>query len=171
MGEETISIHMSDGFTMQTDGASSSFLWGYINQPIGGNQGINAGQHGQESYGWNPSAIRHADAAFDAGLSMQEKIDTAAFAWNSGDVIKIATVWYPIDVGDRISNVIMPDDNIGCQITLPQTRRIFSTTGWVNSLITDCAKENLMPHLYATKFLDGRLDFITCRRRWVGVPA
>lgn len=145
--------------------------WGYFTNPNG-----NKGEIGQASYGWNPIAIHHVDAAFAAGLKFQENLLATWWTWDPGHVIELATVFYEMDTGDRISTLISASagDYVGTIIPSTPTRRILQTTGWVDSARQSSAKPIYAPHLYS-RFAPGNdgnnfLEHLSAQWRWVGDP-
>lgn len=179
VGEEQIAIDMRDAWIMNAEAiATAGTSWAYVTLASG-----NPGLLGQASYSWNPNAIRHADAAFAAGLVLQESWVVDAWTWIPTDVYTLATVWYPISGGDWISNVLIPDNHLGIQVNLLGGLRRFQVTSWVNSAKQDTrqnpadattARNNLMPHLYSKRVSGAGapniIEFICCRWRWVGIP-
>lgn len=143
--------------------------WKYLFAPVG-----SPGQIGQDAFGWNPFAIRRADLKFAAGLTLQEHLLTDFWTFDAGDFYSLATVLYPMADGDSISGQTDPSSYIGTITTSTPTRRIFASTGWVNSGVQNTGgKPDLAPHLY-TRFTgtntDAFLEYFLIRHRWVGVP-
>lgn len=164
-----ISIENRDSWIMDADTTpTAGATWGYVTRPLSA-----AGKFGASSFSWSPNAIRHADAAFAAGLKLQEKIIADAWVWQPTDVLDIATVWFPINQDDKIDNTLIPDSHIGITYRLAPGQRRFKTTDWVNSAKTSSTKANLMPHLYAkgTTITAGpnSIEFFVCYWRWVTV--
>lgn len=179
VSDEQIGIDQRDAWIMNAEAIPTpGTSWAYITLPSG-----SPGLIGQSSYSWNPDAIRHADAAFVAGLKLQESWVLDAWAWFPTDVYTLASVWFPISQGDWISNVLIPDNHIGIQVNLLGGLRRFQVTSWVDSAKQDTrvipadattAKTNLMPHLYSKRTSGSSgpniIEFICCKWRWVGIP-
>lgn len=169
VSDDNISIENRDSWILDPGTVPAiGTTWGYVYSPAFG-----VGAFGASSYSWSPNAIRHADAAFDAGLKLQERIIADAWVWEPTDVEKIATVWFPMNQGDRIDNTLIPDANLGIIYQLAPGQRRFKSTGWLNSAITSCTKANLMPHLYSQKTAvtsgPNSIEFFICYWRWVSV--
>lgn len=175
IGQERVSISLRDAWIMDAHGfgvgALSLNTWGYVTKPRG-----NPGQFGQSSYSFSPQAIRHADAAFAAGLTLQERIITTLWLWEpSGTTLELATVLYPMGPGDQISNVSDPSSHIGVSITALHGQRRIQSTGWVNSGKQSSTRPNLAPHLYSRhtvepRGVDDHLEHLTAYWRWVVDP-
>lgn len=173
VADPRVTVALRNTWIMDTRGVGGSATWGYLTAPETQRIVTCDGYFrvfGQSSYSWSPRAIRHADAAFAAGLTLQEKITACAWTWEPTEDAWITTVWYPKGLGDDISNVDIPDDHVGINIKLAQGRRIFKTTGWLNSAKQDATRPNLLPHLYSTKPIEGRLEYLLAQWRWVGIP-
>lgn len=174
VADPRLTFSLRNGWLIDLRGVGGSATYGYLTTPY--EQRIGAlidgyfRKFGESSYGFNPRAIRHADAAFAAGLRLQERLILSAWGWSSSDVATLTTVWYPKGVGDDISNVDNPDAHLGISVVLPATRRYFSNTGWLNSAKQSSTKPNLAPHLYSTKDKEGVLEFLLAQWRWVGTP-
>lgn len=180
-----IEITMRNSWPLTLDTIpTAGTAWGYVTWPL--NDGSNAfpdtnmlpetgpSHEGQSSYSWNPRAIRHADAAFASGLKLQEKIIVSAWLWAPTDDYDLATVLYPANVDDDVSNLLLPDANIGTIVKPLGGLRRFQVTPWADSGVQACAKENLAPHLYTRRTVHASspnpLEFFTSYWRWVGVP-
>lgn len=173
VGDPHVSIALRDAWIMNAEALANVYVdtaWGYVTIPFG-----NPGRIGQSSYSWSPRAIRHADAAFAAGLKLQENVIADAWVWHPGDELHLATVWYPLAPGEKIDNaVLMPDDFIGTDIRALGGVRQFQCTGWHNSLMQASSKPNLAPHLYSKMTLitagPNTLEYWTSYWRWVFTP-
>jgi hypothetical protein len=86
-----------------------------------------------KAYSWFPEAVLDADDAYNAGLSLQEKIDAVWWSWTAGSVFQVAVVWYGFEIGGYIDPAIVPTDgvNIGAKIDSWATVRGVRTTGWI----------------------------------------
>lgn len=151
---------------------SSPANWGYMTNPDG-----NPGSIGRSGFGWTPQAIHRADAAYAAGLKMQEKIDYLLWVWTGADDLHLATVYFNLNPTDVMSTLISTTAgaNIGVELVGDPGVRRFRTTGWVDSLIPTPTKALLAPHLYCKNFgapLSGpvKLEFFTANWRWKGDP-
>jgi hypothetical protein len=169
LGDPQPSIQWRPGWILQQSGIVPD-VWRYLSDPKGA-----TGLTGRHDSGWNPVALRHADASFAAGLVLQEKIVSDYWTWDNVAPYELATVWYPFDVNDDISGMSVPDDYIGCVAEATPTRRIFASTGWVDSLITDTGgKKNLLPHLYVRYSVvsagGDSCEYVKASNRWVFQP-
>lgn len=175
VAEPRITFSLRDSWVVDLRGVGGSATRGYLTTPyeqrIGATVDAYFRKFGESSYSWNPHAIRHADAAFAAGLKLQERLILSAWGWGVSDTAKISTVWYPKAIGDDISNVDDPDPNVGIEVIVPATHRWFSNTGWHDSATRASARTNLAPHLYSSKDKEGVLEYLLAQWRWVGVPA
>lgn len=133
------------------------------------------GEVGRSGFGWTPQAIHRADAAYEAGLILWEKIDYLFWTWSSPNDMQLHTVYFDLDPDDVMSTLITATapDHIGTTINADVGIREFNTTGWVESQIPTPAKGILAPHFYMSGD-DGAgpsfLEFITSQWRWVGDP-
>jgi hypothetical protein len=166
-----------DNWPMANEGSGPTFSWGYLSSPIPVDARSGPGltdtyfrPFGQSGYGWQPRPIRHAGAAFAAGLTLQESMNVCAWGWDTPDVIDISTVWYPKNAGDSISNTDIPDSYIGITYRELIGVRRYQRKPWQNSGVQACAKLDLMPHLYSTRFKIGRVEDLWAKWRWVAIP-
>jgi hypothetical protein len=149
-----------------------SGAWSYLTGPRNATGGI----PGQSDFAWNPLAIHRADAAYAAGLRLQEKVEWLLWTWQPTDSYDLATVYFDLDQGDVISTLISASagSHIGVQVTSDGAVRKTHSTGWVNSSIPTPTKALLAPHLYAKHNGvindDVFLEFFTAHWRWVGDP-
>ena len=171
ISDERVSIKHSDAW-LTAVGTGGSGEWKYFTSAEG-----NPGIIGVSGFGWTPQAIHRADAAFAAGLVLQEKVDYLAWAWTAADNVYIATVFYDLDPGDVISTLISATagDHRGVTVQFPQGVRKFQSSGWVNSVIPTPVKDVLAPHLYTmstTVPLSGhaKVEYLTAFYRWIGDP-
>lgn len=168
-----LSFKFSDAWMVDVKTAGPG-VWMYFTGPFP----IPAGGIGRSGFGWTPQAIHRADAAYAAGLQLQEKLDYVFWSWTAPDLISLATVYFELGVGDVISTLISSTagDHIGVQIAALGGVRKFQSTGWVNSNIPTPTKPVLAPHIYTktdrSDALSGqpRLEYLTAKYRWVGDP-
>lgn len=145
--------------------------WAYLSSPY--NEGL---QLGGSSYTWMPCSIRDPDAGYDAGMTIEEHMTAVLWNWDSGALIKLATVLYPMDTGDVISTEISSSagDFVGIIMDSSDGVREFKTVGWSASAIDVPTKPILAPHLYmawvAPKDTRPALEYVEARWRWVGEP-
>lgn len=170
IGEALPSFTLRDGWIMTVNDFAAPLELKYFSDTSG-----NPGQVGQNAFGWNPLAIRHADAAFAAGLTLQENLLADFWSWDAGRIYRLATVWYPFNDGESISNTTVdPSAHVGVTIDSVPTRRVLSGTGWLDSGVQASSKHNLLPHLYGeyvtTKALNNSVEYLLALRRWVGAP-
>lgn len=148
-------------------------VWSYFTGPF-----QLGGPIGRSGFGWTPQAIHRADAAYAAGLKLQEKLDHVFWSWTAPDLISLATVYFEMGPGDIISTLVSASagDHVGVSIAALGGVRQFRTTGWVDSAIPVPVKPVLAPHLYTktdrASALSGspRLEHLTAHYRWVGDP-
>jgi len=144
--------------------------WTYFTDPEG-----NAGTIASSSYTWDPYSILDADAAYAAGLTIEENL--SAVFWNNllGRDFDLAVVRYPMDTGDRVEPGLLADDHVSAFLTSGNGVRKWQTTGWVASTIDPPTKPILAPHLYSrwsgTKDDRPRLEYLRALWRWVGDPS
>lgn len=145
--------------------------WKYLALPVTGHAG---------AFSWMPRAVLDAQAAYSAGLVLQEDVQGIYWCWNPATVFQIAVVWYAFDHDGFIDPAITPDDtspgrNVGVLLSAWPTIRGMVGTGWQDSPIDTPTAGALAPHLY-TRFLSGTQDpghfpeEIVARWRWKGAP-
>lgn len=168
-GPASLEFEMVDGWIMDLTGPAPG-VWFYAYHPLG-----EPGQRGQSSYGWAASRIPSADAAFDAGLILQENISAVWWLWDPSSDRELGTVLVPLDPGDLVSNVTVdPVNQLGITLdALPGVRQ-WQTTGWVDSATQSCDKGDLAPHLYArynaVQGAEAFLERFMIEWRWVARP-
>ena len=161
-------IRARGDWKLNPSGGASQGQWQYLSEPIG-----SYGQVGQSSFTWDPHSIRDADAAYGAGLVLQEHM--AAVVWNFtlGESIDVGLIRYAVNDGDMISTLATPSGNVGCFITSGNGQRKWQNTGWVNSGIPTPTKPILAPHLYSRWTGTGttgsfHFEYLLARWRWAG---
>jgi hypothetical protein len=170
------SFSLRDAFGVDGPGGVD---WGYFTGPEGG--GFLSGKIGMSSAGWNPVAIWHVDSAFAAGLTFQERLAGVWWQYDTvaGGAVKhqLATVYYEMDIGDRISTVISTSagDFVGAIIDAQPGIRAYRDSGWIDSARQSSEKPIWTPHLYNRKVLPGfdttkTLEHLLAQWRWVGDP-
>lgn len=169
IGEPRTAISYRD--TAKMSGPTSiAGTWQYFAQPQVG---------AERSWGWIPYGIVSANLAYNAGLKLQEKVDTTMFAWTPGSVFDITTVWYNLNDGDSISPLITPTESgptrdVGVIVPSLDGLRQMRSTGWQVSPIGTPTNSTLLPHIYA-RYVSGtngglRLDVHRVQWRWMGDP-
>jgi hypothetical protein len=168
IGDERFSIKMMDAWTtaVRTSGSGTYMYYTAANG--------NPGEIGRSGFGWTPQAIHRPDAAFAAGLVLQEKLDYLFWAWTGADAVFLATVLFPLNPTDVISTLISASAGsyVGVQVQADPGIRRFQSTGWVNSGQQTSAKTIFAPHYYTmttTPSLSGspKIEYATARYRWV----
>lgn len=174
IGEPEPSIHIRGEWQIVKLPTTAYPDWAYLSQPMG-----NPGEIGQSSYTWMPTSVLDADAGYDAGMTMEENLTAVLWNFEPDRVIRLGVVHYPMDNADVISTIISAsaDDYVGIYLDSGNGVRKWQTTGWQASTIDPPAKPVLAPHLYMAWIapppadVNGRLEWVLARWRWVGDPA
>lgn len=170
VGEEQITCKVGDVDPLDIGGSVG--VISYVSNPL--DEAVQFG------YSVTNIGIRGALSAFNAGLTLQEKIDADFWIWSANADYDIVMVYYSYDDGDLINPAVTPDAsspgrNCGTFLAGVPTVRCMSTTEWVDCPIDVPTAENLAPHLYGRTNAVGdgggaRVERLTSYIRWVGAP-